>query len=62
VRAITFQASHILKSICEGGVTLLPTILALWNTRVHISLSDSHDITANIEALVDEFLGGQAIL
>jgi len=29
VRTIIFQASHILKSTCEGGVILLPTILAL---------------------------------
>ena len=62
VRAITFQASHTLKLTCEDSVTPLLTILVLWNTRVHISPSDSHDVTANVEALVDEFLGSQAIL
>jgi len=60
VRAITFQASCTLKSTCEGGMTSLPIILALWDTRVHIGPSGSHDITADIEALVDEFLGSQA--
>jgi len=29
VRAITFQASRTLKLTCKGGVTSLPTILAL---------------------------------
>jgi len=62
VRAITFQASHILKLTCEGGVIPLPAILVLWNIRVYIGLSDSYDVTANIEASVDKFPNSQAIL
>ena len=67
VRAVTFQASCTLKLTCEGvtcegDVTPLPTILALWDTRVHIGLSDSYNITADVEALVDKFLGSQAVL
>ena len=67
VRAVTFQASCTLKLTCEGvtcegGVTPLPTILVLWDTRVHIGLSDSYNITADVEALVDKFLGSQAVL
>jgi len=62
VRAIIFQASRILKSTCKGEVTPLPTILALRDIRVYIGPSNSCDITVDIEALVDKFLGSRAIL
>jgi len=62
VRAIIFQASHTLKSTCKGGMTSLSAILTLWDTRIHIGPSDSCNVTADVEASVDKFPGGQAVL
>ena len=62
VRAVTFQASCILKSICKGGMTPLLTIIVLWDTRVHIGSFNSHNVTADVKVLVDKFLSSQAIL
>jgi len=37
-------------------VALPPTVLALWNTWVHIRISNDSDKTANVEAAIDDVL------
>jgi len=57
VRATAFDISHILNSVYICSVTLLPTILTLRNSRVHISTMNTSDVPTNIETSVDKSLG-----
>jgi len=57
VRAIAFDTSHILNSVYICSMTLLPTILTLRNSRVHISIMNTSDVPTNIETSVDKSLG-----
>ena len=43
-----------LSTTWECWVLLLPAVFGLWNTRIHISISYSHNIVTNIEGFVDE--------
>ena len=53
MRTITFDVLSSLDLAGECHVTPLPTIFALWNSRVHVGSSDGCDKVANIEASVD---------
>jgi len=53
VRAVAFDTSCSLDPTRHGSVAPLPTILAEWNTRVHVCASDGGDIVSYIETSVD---------
>jgi len=38
-------------------VAPLLAVFALWNARVYVSFSNCSDKAANVEAVIDEFLG-----
>jgi len=54
---IAFDTLRSLNSAKHSGVFLFPTIFTLWNTRVHISFSDSGNISSYIEVLIDKAFG-----
>ena len=37
-------------------MTLFPTILTLWNTQVHVSITNCGDKASNVESPVDKAL------
>ena len=39
-----------------------PTVFTLWNIRVHVGITNGSNILSNIEASVDDRLGGGPIL
>jgi len=43
--------------VCKGGISSLPTVLALWDAEVHVCTINGSDKAADIEAAVDECLG-----
>ena len=51
--AIAFDALGSLAFARESCMVLLPVVLALGYTQVHISTSDGSDIPTNVEASVD---------
>jgi len=53
VRAIAFDTSCSLDPTRHGGVVPLPTVLAEWNTGVHVCTSDGSNIVSYIETSVD---------
>ena len=53
VRAIAFDTSCSLDPTQHGGMAPLPTVLAEWNTRVHVCTSDGGDIVSYIETSID---------
>ena len=53
VQVITFDVFGFLDFARECCVTLLPTVLALWNSRVHVGFSNSCDEVTNVETSVD---------
>ena len=53
VRAVAFGTSCSLDPIQHGGVAPLPTVLAEWNTGVHVCTSDGSDMVFYIETSVD---------
>jgi len=60
--AVAFGALDAMGTTCECGVSPLPAFAALGNTRVHISSSDSGDVLAKVEGMVDEGLCVGAVL
>ena len=62
VETIVFDIFRSLNFAQKSSVTLFLAILALKNTWIHIGSSNSHDISANIEAPVDEHFGFTATL
>ena len=53
MRTIALDVFGTLDSAGKGCVSLLPAIFALGYTWVHVSPSDSSDISANIKAPID---------
>ena len=53
VGTVAFNTFRTLDFAWKGSVTPLPTVLVLWDTRVHIGSSNGHDIPSNIEASVN---------
>ena len=53
VRTIVFQIPSILRLRYKGCMPLLLVVLALWNTGVHISIANSSDKAANVEAVLE---------
>jgi len=43
-------------------VAPFPTVFTLWNIRVHVGIINGSNILSNIEASVDDRLGGGLIL
>jgi len=43
-------------------VAPFPTVFTLWNIRVHVGITNGSNILSNIEASVDDRLGGGPIL
>ena len=62
VRPITFDTSWSLGMTDKCGVSPLPAILILGDTRVHIYISYGGDVTFHIEAMVDQSLGWSTTL
>jgi len=57
VRTIAFDTPCSLNSARQGSVTPLPTILAQWYTRVHVSAPDGSNEVSYIETSVNEHFG-----
>ena len=55
VWSVTLNAPKVLEATSEGDISLLPAVLTLWDSRIHIHISNGSNITTNIEALIDEF-------
>ena len=53
VRAIAFDTSCSLDPTRHGGMAPLPTVLAEWNTGIHVCASDGGNIVSYIETSVD---------
>jgi len=53
VGAITSLASCSMCSVDKGGVSPLLAVLALRNTRIHVSASDSGNVVTYVEAPID---------
>ena len=53
VWTVTFDVLSFLDLAGECYMTLLPTIFALWNSRVHVGSSNGCDEVANVEASVN---------
>jgi len=47
---------------CKGGVPLLPAVLVLWDTRVHVSTANGSDIATDVEAAINKHLSYQTTL
>ena len=62
IEAFIFQAPHILKAVCEGSMTPLPAVLALWDTRIHVHPFNSSNKATNVEASIYKFFGCRSIL
>jgi len=54
VRSIAFNIFQTLSMVQESGVSLFPTIFALWDTRIHISTTYSYNMISDIEGPIDE--------
>jgi len=52
MRTIAFDTLRSLNSARHSEISLFPTIFTLWNTRVHVSSSDSGDILSQISYLL----------
>ena len=57
MQTITFNTFRSLNSARHNGISLFSTIFTLQNTRVHISFSNSSDISFYIKALIDKVFG-----
>ena len=55
VWSVILNAPKVLEATSEGDISLLPAVLTLWDSRIHIHISNGSNITTNIEALIDEF-------
>jgi len=60
--SIAFDISGPVCSTCESRVAPFPTVLALWNSRVHVCAMYHSNISSNIESLVDDALSLGPIL
>ena len=56
VSSIALGTSGDMRSIAECHMVLFLTVLALWNTRVHIGTLNSHDELSDVELMVDYVL------
>jgi len=54
VRPVTFDAFGTLNAARKGRVAPFPTILALWNSWVHVRTTYGGDVVPNVEAPVNE--------
>jgi len=50
--SVTLDAPKVLEATNKGDMSSLP---ALWDSRIHIRISNDSNITTNIEALIDKF-------
>ena len=57
VRPITLDTFDPLDSTQECEMTLFPAIFTLQNSKVYVSISNSHDELTNIEVSVNKSLG-----
>jgi len=62
VRSTIFLTFRAMSSISKCRVTPLPTVATLRNTRVHIGLPNSGNMTAKIKEMVNEKLSLGTIL
>ena len=62
IRSITFDIFQTLSMAQESGVFSFPTIFALWNTRIHVSIIYNYNITFNIEGPIDEIFSLESTL
>ena len=62
VGAAAFLAFSTVGFACKGGVTPFPTVMALWNSRVHASTPKSGYVSAEVERMVNESFGFRTIL
>jgi len=53
--SVTLDAPKVLEATNKGGMSSLSAVLALWDSRIHIHISNGSNITTNIEALIDKF-------
>ena len=56
IRTITLHTFHTLNFACVYHMIPLPSIFTLWHPEVHISISNSGNISSNIEVSIDEAL------
>ena len=56
VSSIALGTPGDMRLTAECHVTPFPTVLALWNTQVHIGTMNGHDESSNIETAVDNVL------
>ena len=54
VQSIALYTSRALEVTSKGGVFPLPTIFVLWDIWIHICISNSGNITTNIEAPINK--------
>jgi len=52
MRPTAFLAPGAVCSASKGGVTPLPTVVALWDTQVHGRASDRGDVPVEVEGSV----------
>ena len=57
MQTITFDTFKSLNSAWQHSMFLFPTIFTLWNTKVHVSSSNSGNILSYIKVLIDKALG-----
>jgi len=62
VRAIVLHTLGSMDVADTSCVTLFPTVLVLWHTRVYVGTVDCSNIASNIEVSVDDLLGIRPIL
>lgn len=62
VRAIILLVFNAIYIVSKSGITSLPTVLALQNTQVYVSFSDSCNMSSYIEISVNKILNLYTIL
>jgi len=62
VGASTFLAFGTVDTICKGGITPLPAVVALEDARVHRGASDGSNVSSKVEGPIDNGLGFGAVL
>ena len=62
VRSIAFDTSRHVKSTTKCCMAPFPTVLTLWNSRVHVHTMNSSNILSNIKMLIDNRFGYSSIL
>ena len=55
--SIAFYIPRTLKVAGKSGMTPLLAILVLWNTKIHICITNSGNEATDVEAMIDECLG-----